>query len=45
MSNIGALVAGIAHELNNPVSIVVGNFNLAETYLTAIINHIKLYQK
>ncbi|NET45812.1 MAG: response regulator [Okeania sp. SIO2B3] len=45
MSNIGALVAGIAHELNNPVSIVVGNVNLAETYLTAIINHIKLYQK
>ncbi|NEQ71978.1 MAG: response regulator [Okeania sp. SIO2C9] len=45
MSNIGALVAGIAHELNNPVSIVVGNVKLAETYLTAIINHIKLYQK
>ncbi|NES79122.1 MULTISPECIES: histidine kinase dimerization/phospho-acceptor domain-containing protein [unclassified Okeania] len=45
MSNIGALVAGIAHELNNPVSIVVGNIKLAETYLTAIINHIKLYQK
>ncbi|GGA49916.1 hybrid sensor histidine kinase/response regulator [Okeania sp. KiyG1] len=45
MSNIGALVAGIAHELNNPVSIAVGNVNLAETYLTAIISHIKLYQK
>ena len=45
MSNIGALVAGIAHELNNPVSIVVGNVKLAETYLTAIINHMKLYQK
>ncbi|NES93353.1 MULTISPECIES: histidine kinase dimerization/phospho-acceptor domain-containing protein [Okeania] len=45
MSNIGALVAGIAHELNNPVSIVFGNIKLAETYLTAIINHIKLYQK
>ncbi|NER05467.1 MAG: hybrid sensor histidine kinase/response regulator [Okeania sp. SIO3C4] len=45
MSNIGALVAGIAHEFNNPVSIVVGNVNFAETYLAAIINHIKLYQK
>lgn len=45
MSSIGELVAGIAHELNNPVSIVVGNINLAETYLQELINHIKLYQK
>ena len=45
MSSIGELVTGIAHELNNPVSIVVGNITLAETYLQAIINHIKLYQK
>ncbi len=45
MSSIGELVAGIAHEINNPVSIVVGNLTLAETYLKKIINHIKLYQK
>lgn len=45
MSSIGELITGIAHELNNPVSIVVGNITLAETYLQAIINHIKLYQK
>ncbi|MGD1809796.1 hybrid sensor histidine kinase/response regulator [Dapis sp. BLCC M126] len=45
MSSIGELITGIAHELNNPVSIVVGNITLAETYLQAIINHIKLYQQ
>ena len=45
MSSIGELITGIAHELNNPVSIVVGNIALAETYLQGIINHIKLYQK
>ncbi len=45
MSSIGELITGIAHELNNPVSIVVGNITLAETYLKGIINHIKLYQK
>ncbi|MEM1168035.1 MAG: response regulator [Cyanobacteria bacterium P01_H01_bin.35] len=45
MSSIGELISGIAHELNNPVSIVVGNIALAETYLQGIINHIQLYQK
>ncbi|MEB3343145.1 hybrid sensor histidine kinase/response regulator [Okeania sp.] len=45
MSSIGKLITGIAHELNNPVSIVLGNINLAEQYLETIINHIKLYQK
>lgn len=45
MSSIGELITGIAHELNNPVSIVVGNITLAEKYLQGIINHIKLYQK
>lgn len=45
MSIIGSLVAGIAHELNNPVSILAGNLNLAKEDIEAIINHIKLYQK
>ncbi len=45
MSSIGVLVADIAHEFNNPVCIVVGNLNLAQIYLQAMINHIKLYQK
>ncbi|MGK7922051.1 MAG: response regulator [Trichodesmium sp.] len=45
MSSIGELVAGIAHELNNPVSIVVGNINLAEKYVKELINHIQIYQQ
>ncbi|MDJ0553961.1 MAG: response regulator [Microcoleaceae cyanobacterium MO_207.B10] len=45
MSSIGALVTGIAHELNNPVTILIGNINLAAEYIESIINHIKLYQK
>lgn len=33
MASIGHLAAGIAHEINNPMSIVTANFNMLKEYL------------
>lgn len=32
MSSLGQLIAGVAHEINNPVSFIHGNLNHAQTY-------------
>lgn len=44
MSSLGQLVAGIAHEINNPVNFVYGNLKPARNYLHDLINLIGLYQ-
>ncbi len=44
MSSLGQMVAGIAHEINNPVSFIYGNLNHAGEYLEDLFNLIFLYQ-
>ena len=44
MSALGELVAGVAHEINNPVGFVAGNLTLIEENTSDIINHLRLYQ-
>ncbi|MGK7923571.1 MAG: PAS domain S-box protein, partial [Trichodesmium sp.] len=44
MSSLGQLVAGIAHEINNPVSFIYGNIDHARTYINDLIGLIELYQ-
>lgn len=45
MSSLGQMVAGIAHEINNPVSFIYGNLNHAGEYLDDLFNLVCLYQK
>jgi histidine kinase len=44
MSGLGQLVAGIAHEINNPVSFIFGNLIHAKEYADSLLELIKLYQ-
>ncbi|WP_373535821.1 PAS domain S-box protein [Microcoleus sp.] len=45
MSSLGQLVAGIAHEINNPVSFISGNVSHATGYIQELLKSIELYQK
>ncbi|MEO1591744.1 MAG: ATP-binding protein [Cyanobacteria bacterium J06632_22] len=44
MSSLGNLVAGVAHEINNPVACVSGNIKELQLNLVDILEHLELYQ-
>lgn len=45
MSSLGQLVAGIAHEINNPVNFIYGNLIHAHDYMSELLNLIEVYQE
>jgi two-component system, NtrC family, sensor kinase len=45
MSALGQMVAGIAHEINNPVSFIHGNLSYMTEYIQNLLKLIDLYQK
>ncbi|WP_318528474.1 sensor histidine kinase [Plectonema radiosum] len=45
MSSLGQMVAGVAHEINNPVAFIYGNLTYANEYALDLLELVQLYQK
>jgi two-component system, NtrC family, sensor kinase len=45
MSGLGQMIAGVAHEINNPVSFIHGNLVHAQEYTQNLLKLISLYQQ
>jgi len=45
MSSLGQMVAGVAHEINNPTSFIYGNLFLARQYFQELKGLVEAYQK
>ncbi len=45
MSSLGQLVAGVAHEINNPVNFIYGNLSHIDQYTQDLIDILNLYQQ
>ncbi len=45
MSSLGQLVAGVAHEINNPVNFISGNITYVGEYTQQLLQLVQLYQE
>lgn len=44
MSSLGQLVAGVAHEINNPINFIYGNLSYVEDYLKDLMDLLNCYR-
>ncbi|MCU0552360.1 MAG: trifunctional serine/threonine-protein kinase/ATP-binding protein/sensor histidine kinase [Leptolyngbya sp. Prado105] len=45
MASLGNLVAGVAHEINNPIGFLNGSINNAKDYVKDLLDYLALYQQ
>jgi signal transduction histidine kinase len=45
MSSLGQMVAGIAHEINNPINFIYNNLKYANDYTQGLMELVRLYQQ
>jgi predicted ATPase/signal transduction histidine kinase len=45
MSSLGQMVAGVAHEINNPVSFITGNLSHVREYANDLLQLVECYQQ
>ena len=45
LSSLGRMVAGIAHEINNPVNFIHANLKYSQTYVTDLLEAVAIYRQ